>query len=104
MSNTAPRTSATRPARAAKVPPSPWIIAITTDAAQKFGIPGGCRVAVRKSREGGYRILALRRTVVIGERFFDTYLVYLRDAENDLVFPRSQAEADAHLQRVFRSN
>jgi len=112
MSNTttaknAPSTR-TRAARALKPPPSPWIIAITTDASKKLAIAPGSRVAVRKAREGGYRVVTKQRTVLIGEAFFDTYLVYLRDTENDLVFPSSQSAVEellrAHFLRASRSN
>lgn len=96
----------TKPAKSPKLPAAPWFIAtVILPSAKSEGFTPGEKVCVRKSREGGYRILSATRTIVVGEKYIAAWVKRVQRANGSAIMlnPAAQKLADARLQEVFKS-
>jgi hypothetical protein len=96
----------TKPAKSPKLPAAPWFIAtVILPSAKSEGFTPGEKVVVRKSREGGYRILSATRTIVVGDKYIAAWVK--REARRDgsaiMLNPAAQKLADERLQAVFKA-
>lgn len=88
--------------KAPKVPAHPWLQAVAL--VDTHGLTRGTPVAVRKSRQGGWRIL-LGDTLqlVVADFVVADFVVALRGADGKPVPLADQAEADKRLQGAFKA-
>ena len=96
----------TKPAKSPKQPAAPWFLAtVILPTAKSEGFTPGEKVCVRKSREGGYRILSATRTIVVGDKYVAAWVKRVARANGDAIVlnPAAQLKADAHVQAVFKS-
>lgn len=99
---TVTKTAGVKTPKAPKAPPAPWYKA--TIILAREGFQKGELVMVRKSREGGYRILGADRTILVNEKHIAKWVLAVRGADGKVVgfTPFASKKADAHLQQVFK--
>lgn len=86
-----------------KLPPNPWYEAVIIRETE--GLPLGCRVYVRLSREGGYRVLSVNSQFVVNAAHVGDVVLGVRTAANRRVVasPTMSAALDERLRRIFKS-
>ena len=88
--------------KAPKAPAHPWLQAIAL--VDTHGLARGTPVAVRKSRQGGWRILLEDRIqLVVADFVVKSFVVALRGVDGKPVPLADQTEADKRLQGAFKA-